>query len=163
MKDRYNVLFVCTRNSARRLMAETLANRLGGERIRAFSAGNHPDGRVHPGAVRALTAAGLATSELRSKSWDEFTVSDAPVMDLIITVCDRAAGETCPNWPGHPVTAHWSIPDPAAVEGTPEQSQKAFSMALQMLQHRIALLLSLRPEAWDRLSIESHPGKEVSP
>lgn len=136
-------------------MAETLANRLGGERIRAFSAGNHPDGRVHPGAVRALTAAGLATSELRSKSWDEFTVSDAPVMDLIITVCDR--------WPGHPVTAHWSIPDPAAVEGTPEQSQKAFSMALQMLQHRIALLLSLRPEAWDRLSIESHPGKEVSP
>lgn len=163
MKDRYNVLFVCTRNSARSLMAETLANRLGGERIRAFSAGNHPDGRVHPGAVRALTAAGLATSELRSKSWDEFTVSDAPVMDLIITVCDRAAGETCPNWPGHPVTAHWSIPDPAAVEGTPELSQKAFSMALQMLQHRIALLLSLRPEAWDRLSIESHPGKEVSP
>lgn len=162
MKDRYNVLFVCTRNSARRLMAETLANRLGGERIRAFSAGNHPDGRVHPGAVRALTAAGLATSELRSKSWDEFTVSDAPVMDLIITVCDRAAGETCPHWPGHPVTAHWSVPDPAAAHGSQEQVQRAFSLALQMLQQRISLLLSLRPEAWDRLSIESHSIPEVN-
>lgn len=162
MKDRYNVLFVCTRNSARSLMAETLANRLGGERIRAFSAGNHPDGRVHPGAVRALTAAGLATSELRSKSWDEFTVSDAPVMDLIITVCDRAAGETCPHWPGHPVTAHWSVPDPAAAHGSQEQVQRAFSLALQMLQQRISLLLSLRPEAWDRLSIESHSIPEVN-
>lgn len=162
MKDRYNVLFICTGNSARSIMAEAIANRLGGGRLRAFSAGSHPEGNVHPGALHVLETAGLATSGLRSKSWQEFTPADAPVMDLVITVCDRAAGEPCPNWPGHPVTAHWSVPDPAAVHSRPEQVQRAFSLALQMLQQRISLLLSLRPEAWDRLSIESHPDPAVN-
>lgn len=102
-----------------------------------------------------LESAGLATANLRSKSWDEFAGAGAPEMDLIITVCDRAAGETCPTWPGHPVTAHWSIPDPAAATGTPEQIRRAFSVALQMLQQRISLLLALRPEAWDRLAMKT--------
>ena len=150
MKDRYNVLFICTGNSARSLMAETLANALGRKRLQAFSAGSHPEGQVHPVALQVLEAVGLTTANLRSKSWDEFAGAGALEMDLIITVCDRAAGETCPTWPGHPVTAHWSIPDPGAATGTPEQIYKAFSISLQMLQQRISLLLALRPEAWDR-------------
>jgi len=155
VKDRYNVLFVCTGNSARSLMAEALANALGRERLQAFSAGSHPEGQVHPLTLQVLESAGLATANLRSKSWDEFAGAGAPEMDLIITVCDRAAGETCPTWPGHPVTAHWSIPDPAAATGTPEQIRRAFSVALQMLQQRISLLLALRPEAWDRLAMKT--------
>lgn len=155
MKDRYNVLFVCTGNSARSLMAEALANSLGRERLRAYSAGSHPEGQVHPVAMQVLEGAGLSTSNLRSKSWDEFAGPDASEMDLIITVCDRAAGETCPSWPGHPVTAHWSIPDPVTATGTPEQIQKAFSIALQTLQQRISLLLALRPDVWDRLAIKT--------
>lgn len=162
MKDRYNVLFVCTGNSARSIIAEVVANRLGSGRLHAFSAGSHPAGHVHPGALHALDAADLPTSGLRSKSWEEFTAADAPEMDLIITVCDRAAGEACPHWPGHPITAHWSVPDPAVVHGSQEQVQRAFSRALQMLQQRISLLLSLRPEAWDRLSIESQSSPEVN-
>ena len=162
MKDRYNVLFVCTGNSARSIIAEAVANRLGSGRLHAFSAGSRPEGHVHPGALHALDTAGLATSGLRSKSWGEFTAADAPERNLIITVCDRAAGESCPHWPGHPITAHWSVPDPAAVHGGQEQVQRAFSLALQMLQQRISLLLSLRPEAWDRLSIESHSNPEVN-
>ncbi|MBB6599191.1 arsenate reductase ArsC [Luteimonas sp. MC1825] len=162
MKDRYNILFVCTGNSARSIMAEAVANRLGGERMRAFSAGSHPQGHVHRGALQVLDAAGLATSGLRSKSWEEFAAADAPVMDLVITVCDRAAAEACPHWPGHPVTAHWSVPDPAAVEGSPEQVERAFSLALQMLHQRISLLLSLRPGDWDRLAIESLAAMETN-
>lgn len=157
MKDKYNVLFVCTGNSARSVMAETLANRLGHGRLRAYSAGSHPEGHVHPLAIQVLEATGLPTDGLRSKSWDEFSAPGAPEMDLIITVCDRAAGEACPHWPGHPVTAHWSIPDPSAAAGTREHQLKAFGDALQMLQQRISLLLSLQPEAWDRLAIEALP------
>lgn len=155
MKDRYNVLFVCTGNSARSQMAEALANSLGSGRVRAFSAGSHPAGRVHPMAVQIMSDAGLDVTGLRSKSWSEFAQPGASSMDLVITVCDRAAGESCPVWPGQPITAHWSIPDPAGVTGTPEQSHKAFSNALIVLQQRISLLLSLRMEALDRLAAET--------
>ncbi|MFE0500050.1 arsenate reductase ArsC [Lysobacter soli] len=155
MKDRYNVLFVCTGNSARSQIAEALGNSLGKRRIRAFSAGSHPAGRVQPMALQVLSDAGLDVSTLRSKSWAEFAQPGAPEMDLVITVCDRAAGESCPVWPGQPITAHWSIPDPVAVTGTPEQVQKAFSNTLHVLQQRISLLLSLRMEALDRLAAET--------
>ncbi len=155
MKDRYNVLFVCTGNSARSQIAEALGNSLGKGRIRAFSAGSHPAGRVQPMALQVLSDAGLDVSTLRSKSWAEFAQPGAPEMDLVITVCDRAAGESCPVWPGQPITAHWSIPDPVAVTGTPEQVQKAFSNTLHVLQQRISLLLSLRMEALDRLAAET--------
>lgn len=155
MKDRYNVLFVCTGNSARSQMAEALANSLGRDRVRAFSAGSHPAGRIHPMALQIMEGAGLDVTGLRSKSWSEFAQPDAPSMDLVITVCDRAAGESCPVWPGQPVTAHWTIPDPASVTGTPEQVRKAFSHALLVLQQRISLLLSLRMEALDRLAAET--------
>lgn len=155
MKDRYNVLFVCTGNSARSQMAEALANSLGSGRVRAFSAGSHPAGRVHPMALQIMSDAGLDVTGLRSKSWSEFAQPGAPSMDLVITVCDRAAGESCPVWPGQPITAHWSIPDPAAVTGTSEQIHKAFSNALIVLQQRISLLLSLRMEALDRLAAET--------
>jgi arsenate reductase len=155
MKDRYNVLFVCTGNSARSQIAEALGNSLGKGRIRAFSAGSHPAGRVQPMALQVLSDAGLDVGTLRSKSWAEFAQPGAPEMDLVITVCDRAAGESCPVWPGQPITAHWSIPDPVAVTGTPEQIQKAFSNTLHVLQQRISLLLSLRMEALDRLAVET--------
>lgn len=155
MKDRYNVLFVCTGNSARSQMAEALANSLGSGRVRAFSAGSHPAGRVHPMALQIMSDAGLDVTGLRSKSWSEFAQPGAPSMDLVITVCDRAAGESCPVWPGQPITAHWIIPDPAAVTGTSEQIHKAFSNALIVLQQRISLLLSLRMEALDRLAAET--------
>lgn len=155
MKDRYNILFVCTGNSARSQMAEALANSLGSDRVRAFSAGSHPAGRVHPMALQIMSDAGLDVAGLRSKSWSEFAQPGAPSMDLVVTVCDRAAGESCPVWPGQPITAYWSIPDPAGVTGTPEQIHKAFSNALLVLQQRISLLLSLRMEALDRLAAET--------
>ncbi|MDR0184237.1 arsenate reductase ArsC [Lysobacter arvi] len=152
MKDRYNVLFVCTGNSARSQMAEALANSMGKGRVRAFSAGSHPAGRVHPMALQVMTDAGLEVSVLHSKRLADYAQPGAPEMDLVITVCDRAAGESCPVWPGQPITAHWSIPDPAAVTGTPEQVRKAFSNAFLLLQQRISLLLSLRMEGLDRLA-----------
>ncbi|MGO4221089.1 arsenate reductase ArsC [Lysobacter sp. TAF61] len=155
MKDRYNVLFVCTGNSARSQMAEALGNSLGKGRIRAYSAGSHPAGLVQPMALKVMSDAGLDVSVLRSKSWAEFAQPGAPEMDLVITVCDRAAGESCPVWPGQPITAHWSIPDPMAVTGTQEQIHKAFSNTLLVLQQRISLLLSLRMEALDRLAAET--------
>ena len=155
MKDCYNVLFVCTANSARSIMAEALANSLGRGRLKAFSAGSQPKGHVHPVALAVMSAAGLPTAGLRSKAWEEFAGAEAPEMDLILTVCDRAAGETCPVWPGHPVTAHWSVPDPASATGSPEQIHKAFSNALLVLQQRISLLLALRLEALDRLAVET--------
>ena len=162
MKDQYNVLFLCTGNAARSQLAEVLANALGGGRLRAFSAGSHPTGHVHPAALRVLQDAELPTQGLRSKHWDEFTAPGAPEMDLIITVCDRAAGEPCPAWPGHPMTAHWSVPDPVEVTGSPEKIHKAFAHALQVLQQRISLLLALRPDAMGQLADEtraaaSHP------
>ena len=155
MKDRYNILFVCTGNSARSQMAEALANSLGKERVRAFSAGSHPAGHVQPMALHVMADAGLDVSALRSKSWAEFAQPDAPEMDLVITVCDRAGGESCPVWPGQPITAHWSIPDPVGVTGTPEQVRKAFLNAFLLLQQRISLLLSLRMEGLDRLAAET--------
>jgi arsenate reductase len=151
----YNLLFLCTGNSARSIMAEAVANHLGKGRFHAYSAGSHPRGRVHPVALQILQDAGLPTASLRSKPWDEFAGSDAPPMDLIITVCDKAAGEACPVWPGHPVTARWGVEDPAAVAGSPEQVRHAFAHALHLLQHRITLLLALKPEALDRLALET--------
>lgn len=150
-----NLLFLCTGNSARSIMAEAMANQLGKGRFHAYSAGSHPRGEVHPVALQILQEAGLPTASLRSKPWDEFATADAPPMDLIITVCDKAAGEACPVWPGHPVTAHWGVEDPAAVAGSPEQVHHAFAHALHLLQHRITLLLALKPEALDRLALET--------
>ena len=147
MARRYNLLFLCTGNSARSIMAEVLANQLGKDRSQAYSAGSHPRGTVHPLALQVLNEAGLPTDSLRSKPWDEFAAPGAPEMDLVITVCDRAAGEVCPVWPGHPVTAHWGIEDPAAIEGAPEHVRRAFTNTLHLLQHRISLLLALKLEA----------------
>ncbi|ODU52426.1 MAG: ArsR family transcriptional regulator [Lysobacteraceae bacterium SCN 69-48] len=155
MKDQYNILFLCTGNSARSQMAEALAKSLGGTRLRAYSAGSQPAGAVHPQALQVMQDAGIPTDGLRSKSWNEFAGADAPEMDLIITVCDRAAGETCPVWPGHPLTAHWNIPDPVEVTGSPEQIHKAFAHALHALQQRISLLLALKMEALGRLAAET--------
>ena len=151
----YNLLFLCMGNSARSILAEALANQLAKGRFHAYSAGSHPRGRVHPMALQVLDEAGISTDGLRSKPWDEFATPEAPQMDLIITVCDKAAGEACPLWPGHPVTAHWGIEDPASVAGSQEQVHKAFGKALQLLQHRLSLLMALKPEALDRLALET--------
>jgi len=136
-----NVLFLCTGNSARSIMAEAMMNHLGRGRFRAYSAGSHPTGKVNPLAIEMLRRMNLDTSGLRSKAWDEFAVAGAPAMDFVITVCDRAAGETCPVWPGKPMTAHWGIEDPAAVEGSDEARRAAFHDAANILRRRIELLL----------------------
>ena len=154
MKARYNILFLCTANSARSILAEALANHVGHGRLQAFSAGSQPSGQVQPMALEVLQRVGVPTDGLRSKSWDEFGVAGAPQMDIVITVCGNAAGETCPVWPGHPVTAHWGVDDPAAVAGSEEQRRDAFVEAMKVLRHRIDLLLSLRPEALDRLALQ---------
>ena len=135
-----NVLFLCTGNSARSILAEALLNRDGGGRYRAFSAGSHPKGAVHPMALEILRDGGFPVAGLRSKSWDEFAGAEAPPLDIIVTVCDNAAGETCPVWPGHPARAHWGIADPAAVEGDGQRA--AFEEAYRLLETRIADLLS---------------------
>jgi len=155
MKERFNILFLCTGNSARSQMAEALTRLLGSSRLCAFSAGSHATGNVHPQALQVLQDAGVPSDGLRSKSWDEFTGPDAPQMDLIITVCDRAAREQCPVWPGQPLPADWNVPDPVAATGTPEQVHKAFANALHMLRQRISLLVALRIEALDRLAAET--------
>ena len=154
MKDRYNILFLCTANSARSILAEALANHVGHGRLQAFSAGSQPSGQVQPMALEVLQRVGVPTDGLRSKSWDEFGADGAPQMDIVITVCGNAAGETCPVWPGHPVTAHWGVDDPAAVAGSEDQRRDAFVEAMKVLRHRIDLLLSLRPEALDRLALQ---------
>ena len=154
MKDRYNILFLCTANSARSILAEALANHVGHGRLHAYSAGSQPSGQVQPMALEVLQRVGVPTDGLRSKSWDEFGADGAPQMDIVITVCGNAAGETCPVWPGHPVTAHWGVDDPAAVAGSEEQRRDAFVEAMKVLRHRIDLLLSLRPEALDRLALQ---------
>jgi len=157
MKDRpYHVLFLCTGNSARSILAESLLNHWGKGRFRAFSAGSHPRGRVHPLALELLQQLKLPTEGLRSKSWDEFSGPGAPPLDCVFTVCDNAAGETCPLWPGHPVTGHWSIPDPAAVEGSDELKREAFRRALLALESRIELFTSLPIESIDRLALQEH-------
>jgi arsenate reductase len=152
----YNVLFLCTANSARSILAEALlAQRWGKGRFRAFSAGSHPRGAVNPGALDALAKAGLSTEGLRSKSWDEFAVPGAPPLDFVFTVCDNAAGEVCPVWPGRPMTAHWGIPDPAAVTGDAAAVARAFRQAMTALDARIKLFTSLPLASIDRLSLQN--------
>jgi len=150
----YNVLFLCTGNSARSIMAEALLEHWGRGRFKAYSAGSFPKGAVHLLALDLLEKAHLDTRNLRSKSWDEFAKPAAPAMDFVFTVCDRAASEVCPAWPGNPVTAHWGVPDPAAVEGSEADKNRAFRYAFQALETRIKLFTSLRLEALDRLALK---------
>ena len=149
----YNVLFLCTGNSARSIMAEALLNHLGRGRFRAFSAGSHPTGSVNPLALATLERNHLPTAGARSKSWDEFATRDAPPLHFVFTVCDRAAQEMCPLWPGQPMTAHWGVADPAAVEGNEQEKQRAFNLAFRELAARIGIFTSLRIEALDELAL----------
>ena len=150
----YNVLFLCTGNSARSILAEVLLEHRGKGRFRAYSAGSFPKGAVHPMALDLLDRLRLPTMGLRSKSWDEFARPDAPVMDFVFTVCDQAAGEICPVWPGHPVTAHWGVPDPAAAGGSDTERQRAFRDALYTLENRIKLFVALPIDKLDRLALK---------
>ncbi|MBU2641471.1 MAG: arsenate reductase ArsC [Gammaproteobacteria bacterium] len=150
----YNVLFLCTGNSARSILAEGLLTHLGKGRFRAFSAGSHPAGQVNPFALELLEKNHFETGDLRSKSWDEFARPDAPHLDFVITVCDNAAGEVCPVWPGQPMTAHWGIPDPAAVAGTDEKKRHAFVDAMNQLQRRICMFVSLPFATLDGMKLE---------
>jgi arsenate reductase len=152
MPRSFNVLFLCTGNSARSILAEVLLNHLGKGRFRAYSAGSFPKGQVHPEAIALLQSLRLPTDGLRSKSWDEFAESSAPAMNLVFTVCDQAAGEVCPIWPGNPVTAHWGIPDPAAAD--PANIRAAFRDACRRLDARIKLFTALPLEKLDRLAIK---------
>jgi len=151
----YNVLFLCTGNSARSIIAEALMNHIGGGRFHAYSAGSFPTGKVNPLAIGLLEAGRLPHEGARSKSWDEFAKPGAPQMDFILTVCDNAAGEVCPIWPGKPVTAHWGVPDPAAVEGTHEAKRAAFKAAAAMLRKRIELLVNLPMDKLDAMAIRA--------
>lgn len=150
----YNVLFLCTGNSARSILAEAILNHKSGANFTAYSAGSHPSGRVRPEALRQLERAGLSTAGLRSKSWDEFAGPDAPRMHFVFTVCDNAAQEVCPIWPGQPMTAHWGVADPAAVTGTEAEIERAFSLAFAALDRRIGLFLSLPLATLDGLAIK---------
>ena len=143
MADHYNVLFLCTGNSARSIMAEAILNHKGKGKFTAYSAGSHPTGQPRPEALQQIESAGLSTAGLRSKSWDEFSAADAPKLDFVFTVCDNAAKEQCPYWPGQPMTAHWGITDPAAVKGSPEEIARGFRDAFTVLDRRIGLFLSL--------------------
>lgn len=154
MQGHYNVLFLCTGNSARSIMAEAIMNHKGRPKFTAYSAGSHPSGTVRPEALAQLESARLPTSGLRSKNWEEFAKPDAPTLDFVFTVCDNAAKEVCPIWPGQPMTAHWGVPDPAAVHGTEEQIAKAFRDAFFMLDRRIGLFLNLPLSALDNLAIK---------
>lgn len=151
----FNVLFLCTGNSARSILAEAQLNFLGKGRFRAFSAGSHPNGTVNPFALEFLGKAGIPTEGYRSKSWDEFAAPGAPVMDYVLTVCDQAAGEQCPFWPGQPMSAHWGVPDPAAVEGSDEAKRRAFKEAAATLRKRIELFTSLPTATLDRMGLKS--------
>lgn len=142
--NHYNILFLCTGNSARSIMAEAILNHKGRGTFHAYSAGSHPTGKVRTEALKQLASAEVSTEGLRSKSWDEFATPDAPELHFVFTVCDNAANEACPYWPGQPMTAHWGIPDPAAVQGSPEAIERAFHGAFLTLERRIALFLSLR-------------------
>ncbi len=150
----YHVLFLCTGNSARSIMAEAIANALGRGRFRAFSAGSHPTGKVNPFALEEISAMGLVAANVRSKRWDEFAVPDAPPLDFVFTVCDNAAGEVCPHWPGQPMTAHWGIEDPAAVEGSDLDKRRAFAQAARFLRRRIELFVNLPLEAIGLLALQ---------
>ena len=148
-----NVLFLCTGNSARSIMAETILNSLGAKRFRAYSAGSHPAGSVNPIAIGWLKKNRFDTDSLRSKSWDEFAAPGAPVMDFVLTVCDNAAGEVCPVWPGQPISAHWGVEDPVSVQGTSEEKEKAFSNVFMILNRRISIFISLPFASLDRISL----------
>ncbi len=154
MPNHYNVLFLCTGNSARSILAEAILNRKGKGVFTAYSAGSHPSGIVRPEALRQLELAHISTAGLRSKSWNEFSGPGMPPLDFVFTVCDSAAKEQCPYWPGQPMTAHWGIPDPAAVKGTPEQIERAFREAFSTLDRRISLFLSLPLGSLQQLAIQ---------
>lgn len=151
----YNALFLCTGNSARSILSEVLLNVRGGGRFRAYSAGSHPTGRVNPFAVQLLQRMGMPTEGLRSKSWDEFAAPGAPELDFVFTVCGNAAGETCPYWPGRPVTAHWGVPDPAAVEGSDTDKAAAFRAAFDALDRRVTLFTRLDLASLDRATLQA--------
>lgn len=153
-----NVLFLCTHNSARSILAEALLNHIGAGRFKAFSAGSSPRAHQQPNplALQALQSVGVPTQGLRSKSWDEFGKDGAPHMDLVITVCDNAAGEACPFWPGHPATAHWGYPDPSGVEGSHEQKLAAFHKTMMAIRQRLEFFISLPVEGLDRLALQQH-------
>lgn len=155
----FNVLFLCTGNSARSILGESLVNYWGQGRFRGFSAGSQPKSAVHPLAIRLLEHLDLPTEGLRSKNWEEFAADDAPKMDFVFTVCDNAARETCPVWPGQPMTAHWGVPDPAAVEGDDKIRMQAFRKALSQLENRIKIFVNLPFESLDRLRIQSEIDK----
>jgi protein-tyrosine-phosphatase len=150
----YNVLFLCTGNSARSIMAEAIMNRKGAPNFKAYSAGSQPKGSVHPGALGQLEIAGLPVTELRSKPWDEFARPGAPRLDFVFTVCDNAAKESCPVWPGQPMTAHWGVPDPAEATGTEAEVRFAFADALRMLTNRIDIFVSLPLRSLDQLTLQ---------
>jgi len=150
----YNILVLCTGNSARSIIGEALFNTMGAGRFKAYSAGSHPTGRVNPFAIEQVQALGYPVDGLRSKSWDEFAQPGAPELDFVITVCDKAAGEVCPFWPGQPVTAHWGFPDPAAVVGTDDEKRAAFALTLRQIRRRVELFLNLPIETLDRMAIE---------
>ena len=151
----YNVLFLCTGNSARSILAECALNRLGVGKFKAFSAGSYPKGEVHPYALELLERQNYPTKHLRSKSWDEFAAPGAEPLDFVFTVCDNAAGEVCPIWPGQPMTAHWGLPDPAAVEGSEAEKRLAFADALRMLNNRISVFVNLPLRSLDKLSLQN--------
>jgi arsenate reductase len=155
----FNVLFLCTGNSARSILAEAILKHAGKGRFHAFSAGSHPGGKVNPWAIELLGRQGLEVTDLRSKSWDEFAAPGAPQINFVFTVCDNAAGEICPVWPGKPITAHWGIEDPAAVEGRDEDKRKAFSKAFSELNRRISLFISLPLANLDALAIKRELGQ----
>ncbi len=159
MQKHFNVLFLCTGNSARSILAEAILNFKGRPTFTAYSAGSHPAGRIHPQALRELEIAHLPTTGLRSKSWEEFAEPGAPNLDFVFTVCDNAAKEVCPVWPGQPISAHWGIPDPAAVRGTPEEVQRAFREAFVALDRRIGLFLSLPLASLDGLAVKKEVDK----
>jgi protein-tyrosine-phosphatase len=159
MSDRvFNVLFLCTGNTARSILAEKILAKDGAGKFRAFSAGSHPKGAVNPFALKVLRDAGYATDGARSKSWDEFAQADAPQMDFVFTVCDNAAGEACPVWPGQPMTAHWGIEDPAAVEGTDIEKERAFVTAFRYLRNRISVFAAIPIERLDKLTLSARLG-----
>ena len=159
MKDHYNVLFLCTGNSARSILAEAILNFMGKPPFTAYSAGSHPSGAVRAEALLRLDEAGIPTQGLRSKSWDEFSQPGAPATDFVFTVCDNAAKEVCPIWPGQPMTAHWGVPDPAAVTGTPHEVERAYREAFSILERRIGLFLSLPLATIDRLALKKEVEK----
>ncbi len=155
MSDRiFNVLFLCTGNSARSILAESLLNHLGKGNFRAYSAGSHPGGQVNPLVLDLLNQQGMPVAGLRSKSWDEFAAADAPALDFVFTVCDKAAGEICPVWPGQPMTAHWGIEDPASVEGSDVEKREAVSTAYRLLSRRISLFINLPIQKLSGLSLQ---------